>query len=281
MGKDNAYILPFKENINDNFDSNKTNNFFYQVETLDKFSGLYPKFSDIPFIKLFHKDLETEEMICDITVYMDGVLDFRTPYIFVQYMRCGIRIGDLLFHITKMVKHIRHCLKPDSELAEVHRMHLCHMIRRFLTTLVIKRCNFYQDCINKVPEREPVAKQAKYLNHIVTRKTEGDELDFKHSIISIFHFKKKGELILDYEVYPNGDIIFYQTKTRFRYLGDEKEFDLLVKCSMRAIYCTKYNEDFERDRKEDGGKDPHFATRSAYIIGDIERMFQEKRFCKI
>jgi len=69
MGKDNAYILPFKENINDNFDSNKTNNFFYQVETLDKFSGLYPKFSDIPFIKLFHKDLETEEMIHFRTVY--------------------------------------------------------------------------------------------------------------------------------------------------------------------------------------------------------------------
>lgn len=280
MGNSDGYILPYKENFNDNFDSNKKNNFFYQVTTLDKFSGLYPKFSEIPFIKLFHKDLESGEMVCDITVYMDGVLDFRTPYIFVQYMRCGIRIGDLLFFITRAVKQIRHCLKPDGELAEVHRIGLCYRLRSFLEHLVLRKCNFTKDFQSKLPERPEVRKHAKYPTHVVTRKTEGDELDFKHPIISIFH-KTKGELVLDYEVYPNGDIIFYQTKTRFRYLGDEKELDLLLGASMRAIYCTEFNEDFEKERTEDGGKNKYFATRSRYIVKDVETMFQEKRLCKI
>lgn len=280
MENNDTYIFPYRENFNDNFDTNKKNNFFYQVESLDKFSGLYPKFSDIPFVKIFHKDTETEEMICDIAVYMDGVLDFRTPYIFVQYKRCGIRIDDLLHHIISEVREIRQRLKPNRGLSEAHRIGLCLMIRRFLEELVLRRCNYYQDYQNEVPERPPVKKQAKYVNHIVTRETKGDELDFKHPIISIFH-KRGDELVLDYEVYPNGDIILYQTKTRFRYLGDYKEFDLILDASFRAVYCTKFNDVFEQNRKKKGDKNKHFATRSSYIIGDIETMFQEKRLCKI
>lgn len=196
------------------------------------------KFSTVPFVTIGHVDSELNAEVVDISIYLDCTLEFGSHLTYSLYMNHDIEMPSMLLRIIEVVSWISTKFQKGSIYCNDAIKNLQKILDNNLrsNSIPATRWNIsYEDDFFK-SSRHHININSLYKNIIdVYYRYESTSIVCEKSYIDISHIYRKSKY-LDFKIFLDGRIVFYQNKVLFKKRSRNKELNDLLVLSMNLRY---------------------------------------------